>query len=78
MNVNIPKLINNMDFVYIFSFIIIILVSAYKVHVNKRLPKYMLKSVPFGLVLLTCIVVILHQNLIVGTMLSVLYLTLNQ
>lgn len=76
MNLNIPKLINNMDFVYIFSFIII-LVSAYKVHVNKRLPKYT-KTVPFNLVLLTCIVVILHQNLIVGTMLSILYLTLNQ
>ena len=76
MNVNIPKLINNMDFVYIFSFIII-LISAYKVHINKRLPTYT-KTVPFNLVLLTCIVVIMHQNLIVGTMLSILYLTLNQ
>lgn len=76
MNLNILKLMNNMDFVYIFSFIII-LVSGYKVHVNKELPHYT-KTLPFNLVFLVSIVIILHHNLIVGTMLSILYLILNQ
>ena len=76
MNImNMSRMINNMDVVYIFSFIII-LVSAYKVHNNKRLPQYT-KTVPFNLVFLLSIVVILHHNLIIGTMLSILYLSIN-
>lgn len=73
---NMNKLINNMDVVYVISFMII-LMCAYKVHINTTLPKYT-KTVPFNLVFLLCIVVILHHNLIIGTMLSILYLTINQ
>ena len=73
---NMNKMVNNMDVVYIFSYIII-LVCAYKVHTNKTLPKYT-KTVPFNLVFLTAIVVILHHNLIIGTMLGILYLTINR
>ena len=73
---NVIKMINNMDIVYICSFVII-LVCAYKIHINKTLPRYT-KTVPFNLVFLLAIVVILHHNLIIGTMLSILYLTINR
>lgn len=76
MKINFPQMINNMDVVYIVSFVII-LVCAYKIHINQTLPRYT-KTVPFNIVLLLAIVVILHHNLIIGTMLSILYLTINR